>query len=939
LGKQYGRPIKDSKRLTPNAIEAIRRAYVRAMTDDRVDLNMLVEEIEREHGPLPPELQVDMLVRMSPGMAAKVTIDQGLKPHLRGLSESDLAWLDVYLTHMDNLDVARAMGLKAEKETIEGAAPFRGRSWQQLQAERARLRAFELGGIAPHPQKAATSAKRVQQLERQVQRDEVRHQQTVMRRAARRRGRVESERLFSEGLTVADSHRALGAMARELGARRLAKLQKAATGVWEFNRSLLASKLENDVISQELYDELVSRYPHYVPTRIVDYMGDHDNDGPAVGKSLSMNDPGLRRNTLEGTRRRRENPLASTYRNAIETERIVKQNQVALGMKQLIEADPDGLGEEFREAPEGYTLRTGEGYLTGYEGGKKFRYVTGKPMSDALKTVAASPVHRFFTGFMHFWKELITRFPLFIAYQVPQDAMSYGLREFSRGGGNPLTLPNIIADLVVGYGIAFRGLLSGEYKGSAADYLKSGGGMAGFNMRDVDTAREKVYELNGKPNLMRLIRAGVLFEWSQAIGERIEMAPRVASYRRAKRLGLSEVESTVAGRDVTLDFLRGGYFARYLNGLLGFFNVGAQASASIPRMWHENPRGFVLMASMMIGGAAILEATMSGDDDDEWDDLPKYLKDRGLLFPTGGTSTTQEGEKRPRYVMLPVRELAPLLIVAREAVRRFQGKTGRDGLELLGAAMMAASPIQANSASDLFGGFFPELIATPAQLAMDYDWFRGGRIKGQRSDEQASNLATWVAHAAQFIGDRNEALRGLGNVTPSQVEFAARGVGGHFARTVGAASDIGKDRGQQDRGPIDTPLVGGLVGRFLTDAGGERLREAQEERNLIALDVRKTLRDAKVNVTVGTVRGTIENIPLHRDEQARYQELANQFTDRELRALLRSGEFKTTRGAAKAKLVQEAITRARETARERVMDRIPVSEQERRKRAEEKKAS
>jgi N12 class adenine-specific DNA methylase/2'-5' RNA ligase len=644
LGQQYAASMKrETKRMSPGMIEAIRRAYVRAMTDDKVDLNILVEQIEKEHGALPPELRVDLLSRMSPGMAAKVNIDEGLKPHLQGLSQSDLAWLDVYLTHMDNIDVAAAMGLKAEAETIESASPFRGRSYQKLQTERQRLRAFEPGGIAENAEKARVSAKRVQQLERQVRRDEVKHQQQVMRRAASRRGKVESERLFSEGLTVADSRRALSSMAQELDPKRLARVQKAAAGVWEFNRSLLQAKVENDVISPELYDELVRRYPHYVPTRIVDFLKDPASGGPAVGKTLSLNDTGLRRNTLEGTTRRRENPLAATYRNAIETERVVKQNQVALAMKLLVDADP-GLQEEFREAPDGHTLRHGEGYVAGFERGVRFRYVTGEPMASALKVAAVSPVHGFFRGFMHFWKELITRSPLFAAYQMPMDASSYVLREHSRASGNPLALGTALGDLAAGYAIAFRGLMTGEYKGSAASYMKSGGGMTGFNLKDIDAAREKVYdlrrrhvlEITGPKDIGRLMKGGLLFDWSQAIGERIELAPRVASYRRAQRAKKSEVESVIAGRDVTLDFQRGGYFAKYLNGLLGFFNVGAQASASIPRMWKENPRGFALMSSMVLGTAILLEAAMAGGDDDEWDDIPQSIKDRGCSSRPAG---------------------------------------------------------------------------------------------------------------------------------------------------------------------------------------------------------------------------------------------------------------------------------------------------------------
>jgi hypothetical protein len=301
-------------------------------------------------------------------------------------------------------------------------------------------------------------------------------------------------------------------------------------------------------------------------------------------------------------------------------------------------------------------------------------------------------------------------------------------------------------------------------------------------------------------------------------------------------------------------------------------------------------------------------------------------------------STDESGEQRPRYLLLPVRELAPLLIVGREMVRRFKGKEGRSALDLILSTATAASPVQANSASDLFGGFFPEILATPMQLALNHDFFRDRDISTKRNDEQASNLSQGIASALQWVGDRNETLRKLGTVTPSQVDFAARGIGGNVARTVGAASDIGRDRGRQDRGPIDTPVIGGLVGRFVTDAGGERLRRAQDESKLISLDVRRQLREAHVTATIGAVGSSIDGVPLRRAEQARYQELANVYTDREMRALLRGPDFKTSRGADRAKLVQQAITAGRDQARQQVLERISPSEQERRKSTAERKA-
>jgi hypothetical protein len=59
------------------------------------------------------------------------------------------------------------------------------------------------------------------------------------------------------------------------------------------------------------------------------------------------------------------------------------------------------------------------------------------------------------------------------------------------------------------------------------------------------------------------------------------------------------------------------------------------------------------------------------------------------------------------------------------------------------------------------------------QLALNHDFFRDRDISTKRNDEQASNLSQGIASALQWVGDRNETLRKLGTVTPSQVDFAA----------------------------------------------------------------------------------------------------------------------------------------------------------------------
>ena len=819
-------------------VERVRRMFVRAWTDDIVDLAEVQREAQRAIGrPLTAPEMVTELSRRNPLAAAEVAVKSGpFRDAIQSVGD-DVDVLDEVLTYRDMLDVAAATG-----------NPNRRFS----------------GGL-----RAADAQQRLDWYRDPANVDPARWQR-IENAANQLRGWVDEYRM---------------------------RMRDA--GVW----------------SDELHDALRQQYPNYVPTRILDYMRDPDNI--AVGKSLSLRDRGLRALTDEGTERAREQPLASLIRYAVEAENTIHKNQVYNAFVNLSNEAPDVV--PLRPVPNGYTRARGEEIITGFENGVRTTYVTTAPIAAAIKMEAAKqiPVVNEAT---RLFRELITRSPVFVAGQVPLDAMSYLVRETAREGG-PQAAPRVAAELVRAYADAFRGLTTGRVTGDLYRAIREGGGMAGIHDRTQramatkldDVTRRNMFEVRSADDMRRLLQWVASFEWSQAVGQRVEMAPRLAAARlgeaRALRQGANVDTAALRGvmdfRDVTLDFQRGGTWARTMNSAIPFFNVGWQSAATVQRAWRENPRAFPLTALALIGApTAAAEAWNRADPQraQDYDDVPDYIKDRGIVIMLPGVEGEDaQGNRRPQYALIPTRELSPFVILAREATAKAMGDDTRGADALLGAAVSAASPIQANNPADFFNTFTPFGVSTGLQLSANRDMFRERDIATERNDEEASNISKALAER-------------LG-VRPSQVEFAVRDLGGHAGASVLAAGDLLTGRERPSTGGVqDAPIVGGLAKRFVGNAIGQNLQDARDE--MLSPVVKQALRDAGMrDDQVTAVRSDIQGLKLTHAEQAEYQAAFNDAFTTAIERYTSHPRWESASQTAKEQAIRQAATDARERAR------------------------
>ncbi len=743
-------------------------------------------------------------------------------------------------------------------------------------------------------------------------------------------------RKFSGGRTAADSQQALIDMATELGPQRMQQVKQSAQQIDNLVDQMRERLVQSGVWSRELADQLKQQYPHYVPTRILDYMAQPENI--PVGKGLSMRDKGIRALTVEGTEKAREDPLASVVRLVYQTEARARQNDVFnafRNLRDILAKNNPAWADKIKEVPNTYKARIDEHVITGFVDGKKVTYAVPRDLGLAYDYVTPNPGFAI-RGAMTLFKMGATgRNPLFLSSNAIMDAMTYFARESIRSGG-PQNLPKVVRALGQAYVDAFKGLPSGQYAGKAtSEYLKSGGGIFGFYQSAPEATKATVRELSRRnaidirnlSDLKGAIADLATLKPIEKIGERIELAPRVASYKLARARGEGAAQSAIRGKTVTMNFDEGGEFSMYLNQFIPFFNVGTQAPAQVVRAFKENPKAFIGTAATLLAGPTVATEAWNRSDPQrarDYADVPQYIKDQGIVIMLPGEAPVDEqGNRRPQFVFLRTREYTPFVTLTREAVSRAMGDDPREWADLIGRGVLnTVSPVQGGSAAEAASGILPPIVGTGIQLAADKDLYRDKMIATKYGDEQASAISKGIAGA---VGAR-----------PSQVEFAIRDIGSGVAGMGLAAGDIATGQ-QAGATPQEAPVVGGVLGRFVRGNIGGRLDKAQQE--TLSDEAQQILRQGGVEMTISPAGRTIRNVPLTMEEQAYYQGKINQYTDKAIKELAKRPQWGQATPEQREEVVKSVLTKLRAQIADAMIQVIGAEEVERRLRKEFEKAS
>jgi hypothetical protein len=959
LGEPIGSLLPANRHsYTPPAedVGPLERAFRRLtyeFTDRNVGLNQLQERFQeiyrRENNgqELPPEQMVAFLNRLTPGGAAHVMAEEGLGAAVRSVEPHTNSLTDV-LDARAAVSTAEALGRRTERELLARGVPAEeaAREGQRVADER-----VFAGGVR------LADARRVL--------DELPKRLTpqAWQRVSNAADAVGTHRdNLLERLVNADVLSREGAdyLKREypdwVKTRVLAYMQDdSPSGLAAGSRIGVA---DNGLRRYTLGgSELASEHP--------------------LNSMISETD------SVESLARRNETARALVELDQQAAEPQLRRVVSPTEYRQLEDAGEDMARYTTTIGPEDRTLNF-------FREGERQKYVTSNPFyAEAIQGADMSNLPTFARKPADFIRMAATaRNPAFLAANALLDIPTYTLRtaaEGGPGGAMPWEVARNTAELIGGYADAFKGLnpyftrggglgtalggaagylgtdendpnrgtkiaaaaalggliggrraVTGRFEGEATQrYLRQGGGMAGqFRAFEPKAAAERlaemrrsnVFEVKDIGDLKRIVAGFAKLKWVEAIGQRVELGPRVAAMKVAERRGANPVQATIAGRDVTVDFDRGGRFVKFLNQFVPFLNVGFQGSAQLFRIARQNPGGMAAaVGSMIVAPTFAAEAWNNQNEQmaNDYADVPQYLKDSGIvmMIPTDNVPVDQNGNRRPPFVYINMREFAPFVIAARGAAERMLGnKTPRDARELAGSTFLAAMPMQARSISDLVGRLNPIPQAkTALQLSTNQDFYRGSTIVSERADQNASPLSKFLTPYLQRAMEtldpntQNEAR-------PSAIDFIIRDTAAGLGDALLGGSRIAAGEQRPDL-LSEKPIIGGVAGRFIRSSIGQELESARGE--VITPSARRALREAGIQWTPSPVSPVTRNVPLRQEEQARLQRLTNQYVDQAIQKAVRREAWQRAPQDKKEKYLNEIVGNARDRATVEVLRSIP----------------
>src|SRR5262245_3107898 len=929
--------------------------------------------------------------------AAALRADRDLGPIIRSVGNEQPA-LQQYLIHNNNIDVARAVGDAVQAEAADRAVASNLTDALNNARTSLRMRQQVLGQLenasVPDEARIAAQRRQVQGAQRSVANRQAAvdaAQQQILAEAAQAGADAMNNRVFSGGLRMAYSVRALQSMENDLGPQRMTPLRAVANQVYDYLGGLRQTMVDSGLVSPETAQLWERRYPHYVPTNILDYA--HEGEaagGYRPGTRISLADNGVRNYGVEGTARFRENPLAAIHDLTHRVETKARRNQVANALINLDQLRPEAerslqLTDRPATGNEPIVHRINNGVVE--------RYLAVPQMAAAVNghPIVQAP------GFVRHWTNFLRGMytvssPAFALLRNPSiDFPEYLTTEIANAGGNPLVLPKLMARLFSSYGDAFQGILQGEFRGPVSQRYVAGGGLTGMQVERTVASRAEAlralsaprlefmggpgpfkvptpeslqavggHAINSVGDLNQLVRqltamqpvlgplrlpaplvgaAKAGFGAVHAVAERAEMAPRLASMTLGEERGLTPARAVLAGQNVTLNFNEGGTLSKTLNSFIPFFNAAVQGSNKMALLFKNNPRGALASTVLTVGLPAVLAEAWNNSDPQRAEDyanVPQYLKDQGvvIMYP-GEAPVDAQGNRKPQFQWINMRGFAPFSRLARAAAHQALESTvgtptPSDWQAATRSMIFGLAPIRAGQFSDIPGAFQPQFVpgmGTGLQLMLNRDIFRNRDIATIRNDVQASQASREIADA---LTHTVRTLNPGAEVRPSQVEFAVHDLlGGVGSTLLGARQFLPGAEAIQGTEPQRQPVLGGaLTALGVRGSTGELGTQARA--NTITDDSRRYLQSQGVEWAPSPVQPNIGKLTLNAAEETRYQILTNRYTEALLQDLRRGRDLEGEPQDIKLRIVQRVVQGARRMAEADIVDSLPPAEVNRR---------
>ena len=252
----------------------------------------------------------------------------------------------------------------------------------------------------------------------------------------------------------------------------------------------------------------------------------------------------------------------------------------------------------------------------------------------------------------------------------------------------------------------------------------------------------------------------------------IENGTRLAAYKAAMTNGMSKDKAASVAKNITVNFNRKGKMGREAGAFYAFFNAAVQGTARTLETL-KGPMG----KKISMGGVAlgVLQALIAaaGFDDDEWEDIPEFLKQRNFIIPTGNHT----------YLMFPM----PLGFNVLPNLGRIPTELALNGGRRIGTRITDLLTVLVDSANPLGSATLSQMIAPtvvdPIVALAENKNFAGFPIAKEdtnplqptpgfaRAKDTSSHVARGIAKGINYATGGTKYTPGLLSPTPDQIDY------------------------------------------------------------------------------------------------------------------------------------------------------------------------
>ncbi len=273
----------------------------------------------------------------------------------------------------------------------------------------------------------------------------------------------------------------------------------------------------------------------------------------------------------------------------------------------------------------------------------------------------------------------------------------------------------------------------------------------------------------------------VLGGYFEMVNGVVENGGRFTTYLTAKESGMTELQSINAAKEVSVNFNRrgsGAMGAVYMQNFFHFFNAAIQGTHNFAHAAKHNPvrAGAAIAMWATLGFAVSTLSKMLFGDDDEYNDIPDYVRQNNLILPIMGAPG--------KYVLLPLPvELRMLFGLGDMSAQYTRGEyKGRDFTsDVMGKLMdMLPLSIESNATDNLVEAatrtFTPDMISPITEAYLFNENYFGKRITGRNEFNkyvpEYHKVTTGTSKAIIKASERLNSLSGGDYASKGKLDYA-----------------------------------------------------------------------------------------------------------------------------------------------------------------------